>query len=198
MGRGMLKTTKVRKVIKKLKICKVCKCGFAPHLSTQTVCDAICTMSLAVSIRGKLEKTKAVKERKADKIQRDKLKSRAQWASEAQSAVNLFIRLRDADLPCISCGRHHQGQYHAGHYLSRGARPELRYVESNIHKQCQPCNVHLSGNAVLFRQALLQKIGLDAVEWLEGPHECRKHSIDDLKDIKQKYAAKAKELKAQA
>ena len=186
------------KKLKGLKTCKVCRAEFTPRMPLATVCSLDCAKSLAVSVRGKLEKVAAVKAKKADKIKREALKTRAQWASEAQSAVNLFIRLRDADLPCISCGRHHQGQYHAGHYLSRGARPELRYVESNIHKQCQPCNVHLSGNAVLFRQALLQKIGLDAVEWLEGPHECRKHSIDDLKDIKQKYAAKAKELKAQA
>lgn len=182
----------------KLKKCKVCKDSFTPYLSTAKVCSPDCARSLALSIRGKAEKVAAVRERKADKVKLDKLKSRATWAREAQAAVNAFIRLRDADLPCISCGRHHQGQYHAGHYLSVGARPELRFVEANIHKQCQPCNTHLSGNAVLYRKALIEKIGLDGVEWLEGPTPSRKLSIDDLKDIKQKYTAKAKQLKAQS
>ena len=34
---------------------------------------------------------------------------------------------RDFDKPCVSCGNYHQGQWHAGHYLTVGARPELRF-----------------------------------------------------------------------
>jgi hypothetical protein len=33
------------------------------------------------------------------------------------------------------------------------------------------------------------------VEWLEGPHEPQKWSIDDLKAIKAEYSRKARELK---
>lgn len=175
--------------------CKVCKCDFEPRLPMQSVCGMECAKSLAISVRGKLEKVKAVKERKNDKVKLDKLKTRATWAKETQAAVNAFIRLRDADKPCISCGRHHQGQYHAGHYLSVGARPELRFVEANIHKQCQPCNTHLSGNAVLYRKALIEKIGLALVEALEGPHEVCHYSIDELKAIKNAYSVKTRNLK---
>ena len=174
--------------------CKVCKCAFEPRLPMQAVCGMDCAKTLAVSLRGKLEKVKAVRERKETRAKLDKLKSRATWAKEAQAAFNGFIRARDASLPCISCGRHHEGQYHAGHYLSVGARPELRFVEMNVHKQCAPCNTYLSGNAVLYRKALIEKIGVNAVDWLEGPCESRKLLIDDFKDIKQKYAAKTREL----
>lgn len=132
--------------------------------------------------------------RKADAVKREKLKSRSEWAREAQAAFNAFIRARDADLPCISCGRHHQGQYHAGHYLSVGARPELRFVELNVAKQCAPCNTHLSGNAVMYRKALVDRIGTASVDWLEGPHPTRHYSVDDLREIKKTYAAKAREL----
>ena len=159
------------------------------------VCSPGCALTLAVSNRGKLEKIAQIKDKRETKEKLDKLKSRATWAREAQTAINAFIRLRDAHLPCISCGRHHTGQYHAGHYLSVGARPELRFTESNIHKQCAPCNTHLSGNAVLYRKALIEKIGLSGVEMLEGPFETRKLTIDDFKDIKQKYVAKTKTLK---
>ena len=175
--------------------CKVCKCTFEPTQALQTWCSVEHGVVIATERLAKIKQVAQVKERKADAVKRDKLKSKAQWAREAQTAFNNFIRLRDDDLPCISCGRHHQGQYHAGHYLSVGARPELRFNETNVHKQCSPCNTHLSGNAVLYRAALAHKIGVFGVEWLEGPHDPCKHTIDDLKQIKARYQAKTKQLK---
>ena len=156
------------------------------------VCSPACAISLAVSQRGKAEKVAQVKERKADKV---KLKTKAQWTKEAQAAFNAFIRERDADQPCISCGRFHGGQYHAGHYLSVGARPELRFEESNVHKQCAPCNTHLSGNAVLYRKGLIERLNVGVVEFLEGPHDLRKDTIESLQRIKAHYKEKTKQLK---
>ena len=66
----------------------------------------------------------------------------------------------------------------------QGARPELRYEPLNIWKQCAPCNVHSSGNAVLYRQAPVREIGIEKVEWFEGPHPVRKYTADDLKAIR--------------
>ena len=134
-------------------------------------------------------------ERESIKRRKDAIKSKADWSREAQTAFNAWIRARDEGLPCISCGRHHQGQWHAGHYLSTGARPELRYTESNVHRQCAPCNTHLSGNAVLYRIGLIHRIGSETVEWLEGPHELPKWTADDYRAIRDNYRAKLKELK---
>lgn len=64
----------------------------------------------------------------------------------------------------------------------------------NCHKQCAPCNTHLSGNLVLYRVNLINKIGLDRVEWLEGPHEPLKLTVTDIKAIRDKYRALAKQL----
>jgi hypothetical protein len=177
------------------KTCKVCKCQFDARLPMATVCSMECAKSLAVSIRGKAEKQKLVKERKDTKEKLARLKTRAQWAKEAQQAFNGWVRARDAGMPCISCGRHHQGQNHAGHYLSVGSRPELRYEPLNVHLQCAPCNTHLSGNAVLYRQALLAKIGPDYLAWLEGPHPTRHYTVEKLQEIKRHYSAKTKALK---
>ena len=182
----------------RMKTCRVCRQPFEPRQPMQAVCGVACAKELAASIRGKAEKQAAIKQRKADRERKDKLKSRADLAREAQAVFNQWVRLRDADKPCISCGRHHEGQYHAGHYLSVGARPELRYEPINVWKQCAPCNTHLSGNAVLFRQALVREIGLDRVEWLEGPHQAKKYTADELRAIKAKYAAMARELKREA
>lgn len=183
--------------------CKVCKSLILPpSRPTAIVCSGECAASLALSERLKTEKHQAVKaaklaaaDRRDTRAKLDKLKSRAQWAKEAQTSFNAWVRARDAGMPCISCGRHHQGQNHAGHYLSVGARPELRYEPLNVWLQCAPCNTHLSGNAVLYRQALLVKIGQEKLDWLEGPHPIRHYSIEELREIKQVYAAKAKALK---
>lgn len=177
-----------------MKKCRVCRQPFEPRQPMQAVCGVACAKELAASIRGKAEKQAAIKQRKSDRERKEKLKSRSELAREAQAAFNAWVRLRDADKPCISCGRHHEGQYHAGHYLSVGARPELRYEPINVWKQCAPCNTHLSGNAVLFRQALVREIGLDRVEWLEGPHPVRKYTADDLKAIRDEYRKKMRDL----
>lgn len=113
---------------------------------------------------------------------------------KAQAAFNAFIRSRDEGLPCISCGRHHQGQYHAGHYKSVGAHPELRFEELNCHRQCAPCNNHLSGNIIEYRKGLLEKIGQKKLDWLEGSHPAKNYTLEDIRTIEKKYKDKLKVL----
>jgi len=104
-----------------------------------------------------------------------------------QTEFNKYIRNRDSKDPCISCNRHHKGQYHAGHYKTVGGHPALRFEEDNCHKQCSVCNNYKSGNLSEYRSNLLKKIGLDRVEWLEGPHDPVKYSIEDLQKMLAKY-----------
>lgn len=174
--------------------CKVCATIYTPARIGQKVCGPVCALSLVRKDNARTEAIKAMVERKADKAKRESLKTRSDWAKDAQQAFNAYIRARDAHLPCISCGRHHDGQWHAGHYLSRGARPELAFEESNCHKQCAPCNTHLSGNLVFYRANLIAKIGLERVEWLEGPHDPVKRTVDSLKALIKTYREKRKEL----
>lgn len=174
--------------------CKACRAEFTSHLPMARACSIECAIAVSRADKARREKKHATADRRDTRENLAKLKTRAQWAKEAQASFNAYIRARDADQPCISCGRHHGGQYHAGHYLSVGARPELRFVALNVHKQCAPCNTHLSGNAVLYRQGLIVKIGKEWLEWLEGPHQPQHYSIDDLAEIKKLYAAKAREL----
>lgn len=115
-------------------------------------------------------------------------------AKAAQKAFNAFIRARDQGQPCISCQRYHSGQYHAGHYKTAGGNPELRFNELNCHLQCAPCNNHLSGNIVEYRKNLIEKIGADKADFLEGPHELKKYTAQDYKEIETYYKAKLKEL----
>ena len=64
----------------------------------------------------------------------------------------------------------------------------------NAHSQCVKCNRNLSGNTVDYRFRLIDKIGIDNVEWLEGPHKAKKYTIDELKEKATYYNGKAKEL----
>lgn len=168
------------------KKCAVCREPFTPSRPMQKVCSLPCSITLAEMQRIKKE---AREHREAKK----KAKTRAQWLKEAQAAFNAYIRARDANMPCISCGRYHEGQYHAGHYRTTKAAPELRFNELNVHKQCSACNTHLSGNIVEYRINLIKKIGIDRVEWLEGPHEPVKYSIENLTEIKEKYRKMVKD-----
>lgn len=167
--------------------CKTCSEWYQPVQSLQQVCSYHCAIE-----RGK--ELKAKRKRKEFREAKQRLKPRSQWAREAQTAFNAFIRYRDRVLPCVSCGRFHDGQWHAGHYRTVGANPELRFDERNCHRQCAPCNNHKSGDIVNYRLTLIERIGVEAVELLEGPHEPKKYTIDDLKQIKAEYRDKLKEL----
>jgi hypothetical protein len=172
--------------------CKICRAEFVKRSISHKVCGLECAAKFAKQER---ERKEAKEERSRMRQRKEALKSRSEHLKEAQEAFNAFIRYRDKDEPCISCGRYHHGQYHAGHYRSVGAAPELRFEELNVHKQCAPCNNHLSGNAIEYRLRLIKKIGVDKVEWLEGPHEPKKYTVEGLKVIKAEYRAKLKELK---
>ena len=155
-----------------------------------------------------LEKARQQREReqkKAEKAERARIKekkesfkTKGQWVKDAEREFNRFVRMRDHGQPCISCGnlpsQKRGGTMDAGHYRSKGSCPELRFEELNCHAQCVKCNRDLSGNVVEYRIRLKNKIGEKSLDWLEGSHNPKNYTIDDLKAIKAKYRKKANEL----
>jgi hypothetical protein len=189
------------------KKCKNPACGisFPPQRLGQAVCSPKCGLAIKDVNQEKASKSLAQIERREIKVRKEKLKSRADHLREAQAAVNEFVRLRDAHLPCISCDSmpsDHDlitgSRWDAGHYRSVGACPELRFEPLNIHRQCVKCNRNLSGNAVEYRIRLVKRIGAEKVDWLEGPHSARKYTVEEIKTIKAEYRAMTKELKGAA
>jgi len=179
---------KKNKTVKQKK-CKVCKALYTPFNTLEKWCSIDCAIEL----------TGIIKKKKLDKVHRNakrKLKDedRSFQVKKTQALFNRFIRMDDISDPCISCGRHHTGQYHAGHYRSIGSCRELRFNEDNCHKQCSACNNYLSGNLVNYRINLINKVGLEKVQWLEGPHKAQNYTIEDLKELQQVYKRKIKEL----
>ncbi|MEQ4254262.1 recombination protein NinG [Pseudomonas syringae] len=181
----------------KAKKCRVPECGasFVPQKLGQAVCSPACAIIDSPRNQAKARKALAQVERSEIKVRKEKLKSRSDHMKDTQQAFNEWVRHRDAALPCVSCGRHHQGKYDAGHYRTVGSNPALRFEPLNCHKQCVPCNQHKSGNVVEYRLELVRRIGILKVEWLEGPHEPQKYTVEELKALTAKYRALTRELK---
>ena len=175
-----------------------CRREFVPVRPLQIACCMTCAIVVGraktLSDEAKAEKARRA-ERRAERLaDREKLKRRSDHLADTQQAFNAWIRERDYDQPCISCGRHHQGQYHAGHYLTVGSHPELRFEPLNVHKQCAPCNDHKSGNVVAYRVRLIAKIGQEAVEWLEGPHEPKHYEVEELRAMTKHFRAEVRRM----
>lgn len=172
----------------KAKTCEVCERVFVPDRMGQLVCRPACAMA-------RVRQAKKA-ERASIKARKEAIKTLADLKREAQTALNRWIvQIRDADKPCISCGRHHQGQWHAGHYLSRGAAPQHALNPMNVWKQCAPCNTYLHGNLIPYRVRLIELIGLEAVEAMENDNAPRKWTREGLIEVRDTYRAKLKELK---
>jgi hypothetical protein len=176
----------------KVKKCKICKESFEPLKPLQMVCGFRCGLDYS---RGQMEKNKKriVTERK--KELKAKLKTKSDHLRELQTIFNKFIRLRDKDMPCISCGTCKEVKYDAGHYVSVGSSPALRFNEDNVHKQCSNyCNKNQHGNIVAYRFHLIDRIGIERVEKLEASRsEPKQYSIPEIEELKSKYKLLIKE-----
>ena len=182
----------------KPKTCKnpACRASFVPQRLGQAVCSPACALIDGPRHAPKARKALADIERKDIKVRKEKLKSRADHLKDTQQAFNAWVRARDAGQPCISCGTTADVQYCAGHYRTTAAAPELRFEPLNVNLQCnRNCNMGKSGNLLGYRPGLIAKIGIEAVEWLEGPHEPKKYTVEQLKAITAEYRAKTRELK---
>lgn len=182
----------------KLKKCKVCRSEFTPTKPIQTVCGLQCALSLVSLIKAKRERQQASNDRKETKAKLERLKSRAEWAKEAQIEVNRYVRLRDMNKGCITCGAKPEqkagGTMDAGHFRSVGSAPHLRFLTSQIAAQCVTCNRHKGGRALDFRRALVEMRGVAWVEQLESMQGTAKFDIDYLKRIKTIFAKKARRI----
>jgi len=176
----------------RLKKCKICKDKFEPFNSMQPTCfTAKCI----------LEHDQNKKKKKIKKDLKDfnlDNKSISKWIAEAQIPVNAYVRLRDHNKPCISCGcltvkEHLTGSaWHAGHFRSRGSAGHLRFNLHNIQKQCAECNIHQSGSSSNYRINLIYRIGIEKVEALECNNAYRKIDRVYCERIKKIFNKKAR------
>lgn len=170
---------------RKSKPCGVCKRKFYPFRSTEKVCSVTCAIAYAQ------DKLRKKHKQETAKMKREFLsKDRSHQLKLAQQEFNAYIRERDKGLPCISCGGT-GNKMTAGHYRSVGAWPALRFSEDNCFGQCwYNCNSQKSGNIVEMRKGMVNRIGEERVQWIEGPHAEQHLTLEDIKDIRQYFKEK--------
>jgi hypothetical protein len=170
------------------KKCKVCKVKFEPKKPLQMVCGYECALTYA---KGKLAERQAKESKKRQSERKESLKKKSDYLKDAKKVFQLWIRKRDFDQPCISCGCKESNQWAGGHYFSAYPFTGLIFEETNCHKQCNSkCNKFLSGNLTEYRKGLIQRYGIEYVENLERLSETQRTkawSKDELIEMKKKY-----------
>lgn len=217
----LLRKTPLKCAGPRRKRCPECRVMYAPVRESQAVCGEIaCAIAHAQSEKGQetARKSLALVERREIKVRKEALKSRADHLKDAEKAVRDYRRTYELSIGsgCISCGLGQEeiraaqgwkvgGAFDAGHFMGKGARPELRLTPTNIWLQCKACNsgsyMHARKGYTVsqgFRAGLIARIGLEAVEALEADHEPRKYTVEELKAITAEYRAKTRELKRAA
>jgi len=155
---------------------------------------------LGLEAIAKKKQQSAKEERKSDKVRKEALMGYWDWIAAVQEVFNRYIRLRDAGKLCIDCGKPFEpqkfgGSMDAGHYLSRGSAHHLRFDERNVHGQRKNCNRPGGATREAFRNGMITRIGLEAVEALESDQASREWTIPELKALKAHYLEKIKQLK---
>jgi len=171
--------------------CKECGEVFEKQRPLQYLCSVGCSVKYAKKEQAKKHEKQWKSEKKELK---EKLKSHKDYMKDLQIVFNTFIRLRDKDLPCVSCGVFNAEEFHAGHYIA-STYTAVRFDPFNVWKQCSRCNTHLRGNSVPYRIELINRIGLSEVERLEEKrHDTTKFTIPELKANIAHYKAQIKIL----
>lgn len=181
--------------------CAHCREWFYPSRNNQQVCGITCATAYSKS---KLEKEKqkaAAKREKSDRAawreKKASVKPLSHWIQMTQRAVNDWRRemLLAAGHGCISCGTRTAFAWHAGHYRTTAAAPQLRFTPDNIWLQCSACNVHKSGNIEAYRAALVELIGEERVTTLESNNQTHRYTREELERIRAEARANLRAIK---
>jgi hypothetical protein len=170
-----------------MKTCKRCNEQFTAYRTTDKHCYICTKTEQALKNLAKMKRDKVKK-------QKEDLLTVSDYLKLAQQVFNKWIRLRDADQGCISCGNPLGSKYDAGHFWSAGGHSSVRFNENNVHAQCVSCNQHKHGNLLIYRDGLLSKIGVTKYEELQAiAHETRKWDKEELKELIALYKKKIKD-----
>ena len=181
----------------KPKVCPYCKEEYTPFNSLNPChLKPECATKWLRDNPEKAKKNRFKVERKELKDLKEKTLDRKYYLKLAQTTFNTYIRLRDKDEGCVSCGTRANVKYDAGHFWNVGNNPAVRFDEDNNFKQCSKnCNTSLSGNLLEYRERLIAKIGQERFDALnERRNHVKKWTIEELKEIIQTYRNKIKTL----
>lgn len=168
--------------------CKQCGKQFTQFNSLNRVCSISCAIEL-----GKLKPIKLNEKRVKSHLKKeakDKLETYSQKVNKVKVIFQKWIRERDKNEPCISCGTTKASMWHASHFKKAETFSGVIFNELNVWRACSKCNVFLNGNELKYRENLVKKLGLEQVEALEqlaNETRTKKWTIEELQEIKNKY-----------
>jgi len=185
------------KTVKKLKekACKNCDRVFQPIRRFEKCCSIPCAIAYTKKLKEKNERNEWRKEKLA---RLDDIKSITEHEKESRRVFQKFVRLRDKELPCISCGAVKAKEWDGSHYFDAYTFTGLIFDERNCHKSCDKCNRFLHGNKTEYRKGLIRRYGVEYVETLEAESDSKRERLyekEDYKEIKLKFLKKIKLLK---
>jgi hypothetical protein len=178
-------------VMKGKRNCKYsgCKKEFLKERPLQSTCSISCAINHSKDLQLKKSKKETIEKKKALLTHKD-------YLGLLQKVFNTWVRMRDKDKPCVSCGvdmKNRKGD--ASHFYSVGSTPSLRFNELNVHLACVPCNQYNHGNLHEYAERLPLRIGKEAFESLKDERfSTLKLSIDEIKEKIKEYKLKIKEL----
>lgn len=178
---------------KREKTCPNCKEKFRPFNTFQAYClKNECIKAWNDSKRKSVKRKAKIEFNHTDK----------KWLkNQARKNCHEYIRLRDKDLPCVSCGCYYNelNYQQAGHFKNDGNHAMVRYHEDNIHGQCVRCNMHKSGEEKPYEVEIRKRIGDERVDHiLAVAFDVKDYTIEELKEIAEKYKRMTKELDVQS
>jgi hypothetical protein len=165
------------------------KYGLCPHCLADWISETEngkeYLKSLQITSKNRLLK----KEKFEFRQKKEAIKSKSYFEKQLEKEVNKIVRLTDFSKGCISCEHGHIEPFtrkaDAGHYISVGSNPTLRFNFDNIHKQCSICNTHLSANITGYQNGITKRYGeeyLVYIKLLPVQYKLINLSISELKE----------------
>lgn len=189
-------------------LCPTCKAPATLRINLKLFCSIDCAVSWS-KLQADKSKAKKQKEFNAETRQRkQKLKTGAEWKSEAQALFNKMRRLeellwfkeRGIEPYCISCQLPlGNDQWCCGHFKTRKARPDLSFDKNNTFLQHNHrCNQQLSGDIEGYKIGLAFRFGeakaREVIEYCEAEKKTPKRSADDWQQMKKEFSAEIRRL----
>jgi len=169
--------------------CIICKDKFEPKFFLQKSCEKTdCKVKWSMQVVQKQKEKQSNDKRQLwnkEKIEmKDKLKTLSEWKNDFQKEINAIIREIDRGHGCIATGSH-QGQQHAGHYISIGSNQTLRFHLENIWLQSMHSNSWKGGDTLRYQDGIVNLYGKDYLEYLNSLQSIKSINLN-IDDIKKK------------
>lgn len=153
--------------------CKQCQIKVTKETSVIVNVKRFCSFECAAKFgKANIPKGKEIRrkeQKKKDGKRKKELMTRSEWYDKLQALVNQYVKWRDRNEPCCTCGTSNPNiKYDAGHFIPQKGYDPRRFELTNIHKQCSlNCNQYGSGKRAEYREFIRVKYGSEHLDWLE-------------------------------